>query len=214
LKRLRKIEYTGTAIFLTDELRQQLEILQHESQELQKKELEMDQTMQQHQLSMQNLFSKQENYKQTFITHSDIRKIPDFTDETILAIKAPPGTKMDIPTNGPSTRYQILLTSQKDPIDVYIVPDVTLNPPVIDSPPDPPRLTPNPTSSSSSTLTGSTTSTLNNSVVVEESLDQSASVGVGKSYSLLQNELDDYYYTLCQPSEGIAEYYTGQDWND
>jgi len=172
---------------------------------------------------MHSILSKHENYKNTFVTHSDIRKIPDFKDETILAIKAPPGTKMDIPTNGLSTRYQILITSQKEPIDVYVVPDVSQNPPsVLATLPDPLRLPTYPalsrhvTISSSNTLTESTTTTLNNSVIVDESMDQTASVGTaGKGdYSLLQNEEDDYHFTLCQPSEGIADFYMVQDWND
>ncbi|CAI7799703.1 unnamed protein product [Closterium sp. NIES-54] len=67
-----------------------------------------------------------------FVREDDIKGLPCFQNETLIAIRAPHGTMLEVPDpdeagrahSGPSScskRYQILLRSASGPIDVYLV---------------------------------------------------------------------------------------------
>ncbi|TXG73543.1 hypothetical protein EZV62_002122 [Acer yangbiense] len=71
--------------------------------------------------------SEDENYqKWLFVTEEDIKSLPCFQNETLIAIKAPHGTTLEVPdpdeaVDYPQRRYRIVLRSTMGPIDVYLV---------------------------------------------------------------------------------------------
>eukprot|EP00250_Pteridium_aquilinum_P004233 c14459_g1_i1 orf=157-1623(-) len=73
------------------------------------------------------IISEDENNKQwLYVTEDDIKTLPCFQNETLIAIKAPHGTTLEVPdpdeaVEYPHRRYQILLQSAMGPIDVYLV---------------------------------------------------------------------------------------------
>ncbi|CAI0391189.1 unnamed protein product [Linum tenue] len=61
-----------------------------------------------------------------FVTEDDIKTLPCFLNETLIAIKAPHGTTLEVPdpaeaVDYPQRRYRIILRSTMGPIDVYLV---------------------------------------------------------------------------------------------
>eukprot|EP00118_Oscarella_pearsei_P003745 m.15600 g.15600 ORF g.15600 m.15600 type:complete len:421 (+) comp26446_c0_seq2:321-1583(+) len=76
------------------------------------------------QLSMNNLkelTADQENLKFAFVTYSDIRSLDSLRDQQVIAIKAPPETRLEVPE--PDEDIQIHLKSTRGPIDAYLCPD-------------------------------------------------------------------------------------------
>ncbi|KAL6537878.1 hypothetical protein OROHE_012165 [Orobanche hederae] len=66
------------------------------------------------------------NQKWLFVTEEDIKNLPCFQNETLIAIKAPHGTTLEVPNPDetvyyPQRRYRIILRSTMGPIDVYLV---------------------------------------------------------------------------------------------
>ncbi|TYZ62026.1 hypothetical protein PybrP1_011528 [[Pythium] brassicae (nom. inval.)] len=62
----------------------------------------------------------------SYITHEDMRRLESFRDQSVMAIKAPPGTTLEVPDPDegmPSgkRRFQIFLKSTDGPVDVYLV---------------------------------------------------------------------------------------------
>lgn len=65
------------------------------------------------------------------VTHEELRKLPDFRGEALIAIKAPGGTTLEVPDpeegmEAGKKRYQIYLCSpskEAGPVDVYLVQD-------------------------------------------------------------------------------------------
>ncbi|CAN6577319.1 unnamed protein product [Malus baccata var. baccata] len=61
-----------------------------------------------------------------FVTEDDIKGLPCFHNETLIAIKAPHGTTLEVPDPDEAVdylqrRYRIILRSTMGPIDVYLV---------------------------------------------------------------------------------------------
>ncbi|KAL0436263.1 UNVERIFIED_CONTAM: Transcription factor E2FB [Sesamum radiatum] len=61
-----------------------------------------------------------------FVTEEDIKNLPCFQNETLIAIKAPHGTTLEVPDPNESVdylqrRFSIVLRSTMGPIDVYLV---------------------------------------------------------------------------------------------
>ncbi len=62
----------------------------------------------------------------SYISHHDIRALRSLSEQSIMAIKAPPGTTLEVPDpdegmpNG-TRRFQIFLKSNEGPVDVYLV---------------------------------------------------------------------------------------------
>ncbi|EKX33818.1 hypothetical protein GUITHDRAFT_81084, partial [Guillardia theta CCMP2712] len=61
-----------------------------------------------------------------YVTDEDIRNIPAFKDQTVIAIKAPSGTTIAVPypehlPERDRQKYQIYLQSKDGPLDIYLV---------------------------------------------------------------------------------------------
>lgn len=91
---------------------------------LQKRESELDQHVKQLQLNLRRL-GEDPDSKQ-FVTHDDIRGLPSLQGKTLIAVKAPSGTTLEVPDPDEGMipgrrRFQIFLRSSGGPIDVYLV---------------------------------------------------------------------------------------------
>mmetsp|Transcript_18723 Transcript_18723/g.20820 ORF Transcript_18723/g.20820 Transcript_18723/m.20820 type:complete len:145 (-) Transcript_18723:59-493(-) len=72
-------------------------------------------------MNLQELQASPAYAQYAFVFHEDVRQIPEFMGASLLGVKAPPGTKMEvpIPENG-EKKYQVTLTG-KLPVDVIVV---------------------------------------------------------------------------------------------
>jgi len=69
------------------------------------------------------------NFRMAYLSHLDIRGIDCFKDDTLLAVKAPYGSTLEVPDPDegmPSgeRRYEIQLNSRSGPIDVFLIQDI------------------------------------------------------------------------------------------
>ncbi|XP_074142589.1 transcription factor E2F4 [Sminthopsis crassicaudata] len=117
----------------TREIADKLIELKAEIEELQQREQELDQHKVWVQQSIRNVTEDVQNNCLAYVTHEDICKC--FTGDTLLAIRAPSGTSLEVPVpeglNG-QKKYQIHLRSTSGPIDVLLVnKDAWSSPPVV-----------------------------------------------------------------------------------
>ncbi|CAG5120394.1 unnamed protein product [Candidula unifasciata] len=56
-----------------------------------------------------------------YVTYQDIRSLSSLKEQTVIAIKAPPETRLEVPD--PENNIQIWLKSSRGPIDVFLCPD-------------------------------------------------------------------------------------------
>ncbi|KAE8725143.1 Transcription factor E2FA [Hibiscus syriacus] len=75
---------------------------------------------------LRDLSENETSQRWLFVTEEDIKGIPCFQNETLIAIKAPHGTTLEVPDPDEDVdyrqrRYRIILRSTMGPIDVYLV---------------------------------------------------------------------------------------------
>ncbi|KAJ7942457.1 Transcription factor [Quillaja saponaria] len=75
---------------------------------------------------LRSLSEDENNQKWLFVSEEDIKGLPCFQNETLIAIKAPHGTTLEVPepdeaVDYPQRRYRIILRSTMGPIDVYLI---------------------------------------------------------------------------------------------
>ncbi|CAI0391345.1 unnamed protein product [Linum tenue] len=100
--------------------------LQAEIEKLSLEEQNLDNQIRETQERLRNLSEDDNNRKWLFVTEDDIKTLPCFLNETLIAIKAPHGTTLEVPdpaeaVDYPQRRYRIILRSTMGPIDVYLV---------------------------------------------------------------------------------------------
>lgn len=86
----------------------------------------LDDQIREMQESLRDLSEDENNQRWLFVTEDDIKSLPCFQNETLIAIKAPHGTTLEVPdpdeaVDYPQRRYRIVLRSTMGPIDVYLV---------------------------------------------------------------------------------------------
>ncbi|KAG8376828.1 hypothetical protein BUALT_Bualt09G0104400 [Buddleja alternifolia] len=101
-------------------------LLQAEIENLSMEERSLDDRIRQMQEKLRDLSEVENNQKWLFVTEDDIKNVPCFENETLIAIKAPHGTTLEVPdpdedVDYPQRRYKIILRSTMGPIDVYLV---------------------------------------------------------------------------------------------
>lgn len=74
---------------------------------------------------IKNLTEDPEVAKYAYVTYRDIRDVKHFKNRTVIAIKAPPETRLEVPD--PKESIQIWLKSIRGPIDVYLCPEEQVN---------------------------------------------------------------------------------------
>eukprot|EP00900_Chrysochromulina_parva_P001554 jgi/Chrpa1/1139/Chrysochromulina_OHIO_Genome00001388-RA len=85
----------------------------------------LDQAIMEMQSSLRDLAEDQANASYAFVTHEDVRNINAFAADTVIAIKAPSGTTLEVPDpdegmDYPQRRYQIYLRSTSGPVEVFL----------------------------------------------------------------------------------------------
>ncbi|XP_030367095.1 transcription factor E2F4-like isoform X2 [Strigops habroptila] len=117
----------------TREIAHKLIELKADIEDLEQWEQELEQQQMWVQQSIKNVTEDMQNSQLAYVTHEDICKC--FTGDTLLAIQAPSGTRLEVPTpEGLSgqKKYQIHLKSTSGPIDVLLVnKDTWSSPPVV-----------------------------------------------------------------------------------
>ena len=89
--------------------------------DLKAKEDKLDDLMASCTENLRILTENHENSKLAYVTYQDIRGIESFDEETVIAIKAPPETRLEVPD--PAENIQIWLKSSQGPIEVYLCPE-------------------------------------------------------------------------------------------
>ncbi|XP_022152951.1 transcription factor E2FB-like isoform X2 [Momordica charantia] len=100
--------------------------LQAEVENLSMEERGLDEQIREMQERLRDLSEDDNNQRWLFVTEEDIKGLPCFQNETLIAIKAPHGTTLEVPdpdeaVDYPQRRYRIVLRSTMGPIDVYLV---------------------------------------------------------------------------------------------
>ncbi|KAB5541802.1 hypothetical protein DKX38_014776 [Salix brachista] len=100
--------------------------LQAEVENLTIEEQKLDEQTREMQERLRDLSEDEKNQKWLFVTKEDIKILPGFQNETLIAIKAPHGTTLEVPdpdeaVDYPQRRYRIVFRSTMGPIDVYLV---------------------------------------------------------------------------------------------
>ena len=120
------------------EMKAELSALEAEVGELSVQESMMDDYISRMNQMIHQLVSAPAHPHLCYVTHSDIRSLPLFRDDTLIAVKAPTGTKVEIPDpdggggsgagaaggeggGGGDKRYQLHMRSQGEPIEVFLV---------------------------------------------------------------------------------------------
>jgi len=119
------IQWKGSGLGPINEMRKEMGSLKSELDELNRQELMIDEYVKRMQDMLKDLSEHEDNSQLAYVTHDDIRRLPNFKGETLIAIKAPSGTTLEVPDPDDgmepgSRRYQIYLKSN-GAIDVYLV---------------------------------------------------------------------------------------------
>ncbi|XP_078665057.1 uncharacterized protein LOC144907637 isoform X1 [Branchiostoma floridae x Branchiostoma belcheri] len=89
--------------------------------DLEAKENLLDELIRHSSTQLKHLTEDVDNKKHAYVTYQDIRSIRTFEEQTVIAIKAPPETRLEVPD--PRESIQIWLKSNKGPIEVYLCPE-------------------------------------------------------------------------------------------
>ena len=104
--------------------------LQKQIQSMKEQEQKLDAEIQRTRDSLSSMIEDQEYKPLLYVTQGDIKALPCFSQDTLIAIRAPHGTTLEVPDPDQASdqkrdsgrrRYQIFLKSNNGPIEVYLV---------------------------------------------------------------------------------------------
>uniref|UniRef100_A0A8B9RI99 E2F transcription factor 3 n=1 Tax=Astyanax mexicanus TaxID=7994 RepID=A0A8B9RI99_ASTMX len=98
-----------------------LQTLSREMIALRDEERRLDELIQACSNNVQQMTEETHNQKYAYVTYQDIRRIKSLQDQTVIAVKAPSETKLEVPD--PKESLQVHLSSSKGPIDVFLCTD-------------------------------------------------------------------------------------------
>ncbi|XP_057953369.1 transcription factor E2FB-like [Malania oleifera] len=121
-----RIQWKGLDVTRSGDSDESVASLQAEVENLSIEECRLDEQIREMQDRLRELSEDKSNQKWLFVTEDDIKGLPCFQNETLIAIKAPHGTTLEVPdpdeaVDYPQRRYRIVLRSTMGPIDVYLV---------------------------------------------------------------------------------------------
>ncbi|THU49306.1 hypothetical protein C4D60_Mb06t08170 [Musa balbisiana] len=121
-----KIRWKGQDNTRPGEVDDDLSVLQAEVEKLALQEHSLDDRISEMREKLGVLSEDVNNQKWLYMTEDDIKSLPCFQNETLIAIKAPHGTTLEVPDPDEAgdylqRRYRIVLRSMMGPIDVYLV---------------------------------------------------------------------------------------------
>ena len=100
--------------------------LQEDLRVMHEEERNLDRHIENMRKSMQVLLEDPAHKGNLYIAEDDIKEIPCFASETLVAVRAPHGTTLEVPDpdeggDGDEKRYQIFLKSASGPVEVFLV---------------------------------------------------------------------------------------------
>ncbi|BAT96575.1 hypothetical protein VIGAN_08353700 [Vigna angularis var. angularis] len=121
-----RIHWKGIESSTSGEVDGDISVLKEEVEKLSLEEQGLDDQIREMQERLRKLSENENNRKCLFVTEDDIKSLPCFQNETLIAIKAPHGTTLEVPdpeeaVDYPQRRYRIILRSTMGPIDVYLI---------------------------------------------------------------------------------------------
>uniref|UniRef100_A0A8C0IQD1 E2F transcription factor 2 n=1 Tax=Chelonoidis abingdonii TaxID=106734 RepID=A0A8C0IQD1_CHEAB len=123
------IQWMGTGIFEDTSVTVKQQSLRQELVELAKTERTLDERIQDCTLQLKHLTEDETNQRYpsrgAYVTYQDIRAISNFQEQTVIAVKAPPETKLEVPDLN-EENVQLHLKSTNGPIEVYLCPEEIL----------------------------------------------------------------------------------------
>jgi hypothetical protein len=170
---------------LTDADKVNMEKLKVEVEKMVGDERELDQRIEKAFNNVRELTSNADCLKLAFVTNDDVRELQQFKDQIILAIKAPRGTRMEVPeaTESPNRpnqlSYQIYLKGD-EPVDVFVVSKLD---------PELAAVKQSPTN-----------------FPTDEFFEMSRSIS-NNAGLIKYPEIEDYYLNVYRSDEGIADFY-------
>ncbi|NXX34363.1 E2F2 factor, partial [Nicator chloris] len=147
------IQWMGTGIFEDSAMVAKQQVLRGELAELARTERMLDQLRQDCALQIQQLADNETNQRRemggragpffsytlslstlAYVTYQDLRAIGSFQEQTVIAVKAPPETQLEVPGFS-QENFQLHLKSTNGPIEVYLCPEeITEESPTKDHP--------------------------------------------------------------------------------
>uniref|UniRef100_A0A8C5T4I7 E2F transcription factor 2 n=1 Tax=Malurus cyaneus samueli TaxID=2593467 RepID=A0A8C5T4I7_9PASS len=126
------IQWMGTGTFEDAAMMAKQQVLQGELAELARTERMLDQLMQDCALPSFSYISALSTL--AYVTYQDLRAISIFQEQTVIAVKAPPETQIEVPDFS-QENFQLHLKSTSGPIEVYLCPEeITEENPTSDHP--------------------------------------------------------------------------------
>ncbi|XP_074750338.1 transcription factor E2F2 [Strix uralensis] len=116
------IQWMGTGIFEDVAVTVKQQALRGELAELARTERTLDQLLQDCALQLRQLADDEANQRLAYVTYQDLRAISDFQEQTVIAVKAPPETQLEVPDFS-EDNLQLHLKSTNGPIEVYLCPE-------------------------------------------------------------------------------------------
>lgn len=120
------IQWMGCSLLEVEGALNQRQRLTAEVSALEDEEHRLEQLIQMCTLDMRHMSEMPSNQKYAYVTYQDIKQIRSLKDQTVIVVKAPTDTKLEVPD--PDESLSIHLTSTKGPIDVLLCPDDELDP--------------------------------------------------------------------------------------
>ena len=96
-------------------------VLNAELRLLDQREKDLERKIQLAMSNLQQMTEDEQNKRYAFLTYLDIKSIDELANQTVIAIKAPTETKLEVPN--PNEKLQMWLKSDKGEIEVYICPE-------------------------------------------------------------------------------------------
>ncbi|XP_020584517.1 transcription factor E2FB-like [Phalaenopsis equestris] len=121
-----RIRWKGLDDLRSGDFEDGVSVLQSEVEKLALQESNLDIHISEMQQQIRELSENENSSKWLYVTEDDIKGLPCFHNETLIAIKAPHGTTLEVPDPDeageyPQRRYRIVLRSTMGAIDVYLV---------------------------------------------------------------------------------------------
>ncbi|GER27177.1 transcription factor [Striga asiatica] len=121
-----RIQWKGADVSRPAQAQGNISGLRKEIQNLKMEEQGLDKRIREMQEILTDLSEDENNQRWLFVTEEDIKNLPCFQNQTLIAIKAPHGTTLEVPDPDETVdysqrRYRIILRSTMGPIDVYLV---------------------------------------------------------------------------------------------
>ncbi|XP_041668930.1 transcription factor E2F2 isoform X2 [Cheilinus undulatus] len=96
--------------------------LRRELGNLERQERCLDELIHSSSTQLKQLTEYEDNQRLGYVTYQDIRSIASLRDQTVIAVKAPADTKLEVPDTAGGS-LQIYLKSKNGPIEVYLCPE-------------------------------------------------------------------------------------------